>query len=760
MVMANPSFPSFKPHYHATMLAAIKQEPLQSPSFLPPPTPIPPPLTTIKTEPDQQQPLQPPPSIPPPIPIPPPLATVKTEPDQPEQQQPLQSPPFLPPPIPIPPEQQQPLQSPSPQIPIRSPLATVKAEPNQPEQQQPLQSPPFLPPPEQQQPLQSPPFLPPQIPIPSPSATFKTEPDQPEQQQPLQSPPFFSPPIPIPPPLATTVITEPNQPEQQQLQEEPQLLKSINDLASHAAAVLAFKSKFDELTKHLDFINQAIDSKFNEPLHEEQHPQIEPQPQPYLKSTQIEAETVQKVAETAPPPKPSCGEIQKYCMWMKGKQVRKYIVKNLSNLPMLREEVPAALKLAPEPAKLVLDSVGEMILMGKKAYTNDPSSNQARRAILLLLEFFLSMMSGESRVKIAANVKVSAQNRAVALRKRLNKEGGLSNATAGDARGLLLYVACFGIPNAFTNQDLGTLLKLCNLRSISDAIKASPWLPGKMPDIIESMAKNGMHFEALEVVSIFGLEDEFSPKTILTLFLQESTKAFEREKEEAHNSPVELRKANEKRLGALKSIVHYLDYLEDRRSDAKELLGSWRIKEKIVKLEEEIPKPYKRIVKKKEQPKRKPDEMGSSSTGKSEEMKRSRFDTQGPALPKSHVNQLREQPTAILAEGEDLVPNSCPVASSAPHPGNGSGSGSGQMGGTTGVESSGIGVIPASSYSEADQMMSGSGLRCGWPQHSDMQSASTWFVGLFGSSLSIEGFVGLPDKSVRTLADLYRFADT
>ncbi|KAK8530807.1 hypothetical protein V6N13_030746 [Hibiscus sabdariffa] len=620
------------------------------------------------------------------------------------------------------------------------------------------------------------------------------------KHEPLQPPPFLPPPIPIPPPLATVKT------------EESQLLKSINDLASHASAILAFKSRFDELTKHLEFINLAIDSKFNEPL-----PQIEPKP--CLKSTQTEAETVQKGPKTAPPPppppQPSCGGIQSHCMRMNGKQVRKYMAKHLSNLPVLREEVTAALKLAPEPAKLVLDSIGEIFLMGKNAYTKVPSLSQARQAILLLLELFLLMMSGDSGVRIAAKVKLEAQNRAVAWRKRLNKEGGLGEASEADARGLLLYVACFGIPKVFLNEDLGILLKLCNLSSISDAIKASPWLPGKIPDlvvplpcnlkamaltekvefpressmrsreaqaslpngrtllfatdIIESMAKNGMHFEAMDVASIFGLEDKFSPKRILTLFLQESTKAFERQKREAYNSPAVLRKVNEKRLGALKSVVHCLED-PTKHSDATELLGSWLLKEKIVKLEEEIAEPVKRIVKKNTKPKRKPDEMGSSSMIKSQEIKRARFDTKEPPVPESHVNQLREQPTAILAEGDGLVPHSCnannyPVASSAP---NGStcslpGNGSGQMGGTTGVESSGIGVIPASSYSgedgeievdNADQMMSD-----GWPKLSDVQSASAWFVGLFGSSLSVEGFVGLPDNSVRTIADLYRFAD-
>ncbi|MBA0674115.1 hypothetical protein Goari_015727, partial [Gossypium aridum] len=267
-------------------------------------------------------------------------------------------------------------------------------------------------------------------------------------------------------------------------------------------------------------------------------------------------------------------------------------------------------------------------------------------------------------------------------------------------------------------------------------------------DIIESMVKNGMPFEAVEVASIFGLEDKFSSKTMLTPFLQESTKAFERAKREANKSHVALKKANEKQLDALKSIVHYS---ENRSIDATELLGSWQIKEKIVTLEEEIVELKKRIEEKKMK-KRKRNEKGSSSTVKSQEVKRSRLATEGSPLPKSEANQLCEQPTTILSEGNALVPissnaNNSPVTSAAPHGSTNSfpKTEMDQIGGTTNVRSGSI---------------SGNGLPYRWQQGYVAQSTSKWFADLFGSSPSMEGFVGLPDRTIRTLADLYRFADS
>ncbi|PPR92050.1 hypothetical protein GOBAR_AA28626 [Gossypium barbadense] len=538
---------------------------------------------------------------------------------------------------------------------------------------------------------------------------------------------------------------------------------------------------------------------------------------------------------------------------MRSKRVRKYIITHLSDIPKLREEVPAALKLAPEPAQLVLDCIGRFFLLGKKAQIKVPYIPLARQASVLVLEFFLLMMRGEGGFLIAANVKVEARKRAVEWRKRLIGEGGLDKANETDAKGLLLFVACFGIPEVFSNEDLGVLFKLTKLSGISDAVKCSPFLHGKIP-IIESMVKNGMPFEAVEVASIFGLEDKFSSKTMLTSFLQESTKAFEGAKQEANKSHVALKKVNEKQLDALKSIVHYsenrsidatellvksqemkrsrlategsplpkseanqlceqlttilsegdgsvpissnannspvtsaaphgstccfpengiaqmgkanekqLDALEsivqypkNLSNDVTELLGSIQFEKKIVKLEERVAELHKRLEEKKLKPNRKLDEMGSSSTVKSKEMKQSQFATKGSPLPKSNVNQSHEQPSAILAEGmklyDGLVPNSChandyPVASAAPHGSTNSfpKTEMDQIGGTTNVRSGG---------------MSGNGLAYTWQQGYVAQSTSKWFADLFGSSPSIEGFVGLPDRTIRTLADLYRFADS
>ncbi|KAK8536542.1 hypothetical protein V6N13_000195 [Hibiscus sabdariffa] len=614
----------------------------------------------------------------------------------------------------------------------------------------------------------------------------------------IKQEPLPSPPDPVLLPLAV-VKPQPQQrlpspqpqpqPQQQQEQGQPQFLKSIDDLASLSSAIHAFKCRFDDLTKHLDFVNQAIDSKFSEPQ-QIKGPQIETQSA--LKTTDTDGETETKGPDMASPSRSSRSEIEILCEMMSSKGLRKYIATHLSNVPKLREEVPKALKLAPEPAKLVLDCIGRFFLQGIRAYTKDSPMIPARQASILALELFLLMMGGlqgEGRVEVPAYLKAEAEKAAVSWRKRLHIEGGLAKASEADARGLLLFVACFGIPKVFRFEDLGNLLRLCNLRDISDALRGSPVLPHKMPDIIEAMAKNGMHVEAVDVASIFGLEDKYSLENILTLFLQESAKAFSRAKQEAPNSLEALRMANEKHLDALKSVVRYL---EDGSSDVAKFLGSWKIEEKIIKMEEENLLLNRRIEEKRMAPKRKLDEMGSSSWVMSQEIQRSRFATVGSPLPNtSRVNGLHEQRTTTLAEGvrsyDGLMPNSYesaisgrvtsyPAALSIPHgPAVGSlpRNGVAQMVGISGVGSSSmmtnLGAISKISYSGAhgevevdkgEQTISTTLPYGGWRQHSVGQSASMRFSSLYGSSSTIEGFAGLPDSTVRTSADLYRFADS
>ncbi|KAF8378090.1 hypothetical protein HHK36_029426 [Tetracentron sinense] len=428
-------------------------------------------------------------------------------------------------------------------------------------------------------------------------------------------------------------------------EEEAPYLKSVNELRGLATSLSTFRRRWDEFQKHLDFIQNAIATALSN--HTAPLPTEEQQQQQLLVSTP---------ASVAPDsPISSHSELIYLCEKMSSRSVRKYIASHMSDIPKLREEVPAALKGAPNPSKLVMECIGRFYLQGTKAYCKDSPMIPARQVSLLILEFLLLMGCTE----IEPSVKEEAEVAAIAWRKRLISEGGVSKANEIDARGLLLFVGSFGIPTVFGKEDLRDLILLSNPSEIADALRRSPCLLERVPDIIQGMLKNGMHIEAVDVAYTFGVEDKFHPKTILTSFLRESKEVLKKTRRGSNSSPLVLKEATEKQIAALKSITKCL---ENHKIDAVGLLPGWQMREKIAYLEKEIADLDKKIEEK-TMSKRKAVEVESSKRFKIQEVKRPRPAGKVspmifPAVIGSQESQ--EQKAVGFADGKSLYDDLAP----------------------------------------------------------------------------------------------------
>ncbi|XP_002511054.2 protein FRIGIDA [Ricinus communis] len=561
-------------------------------------------------------------------------------------------------------------------------------------------------------------------------------------------------------------------------QQEPQFLQSIEELNTLSSAINEFYRRFSELQNHLDFIHTSIKQ------HEEQQ-QIQDAPTPTITTptivtdnqTTITDAKKETVINSAPPPakSSSSSELISLCEMMCGRGLRKYLTSNLTNIPKLRNEVPTALKYAPKPAKLVFDCFGGFYLQGSRAYTKDSPMVPGRKASILVLELFLLIL--DDGIQFDSDLRQEAQQAAAAWRKRLIAEGGVSKACEIDARGLLLFVGCFGIPKVFTSGDIWDLIRSSNLQQISDALKRSHVLVTKVSDILERMMNNGMKIEAIDVAYTFGIEDKFPPQKLLTSFLRDSKEALKRRRREANNSPVLLKEASQKHLSTLKSAMKFL---EGRKLDPKKLLPGWQVTEKIDKLEKEIAD-LNRKIDDKVAPKRKADENEFSINLKSQEVKRLRFT--GSPLISSPSFGLHEQRVPSHLDGNGsynastrinmvdggfscLISNP-PVAGSMLY-------GSGSYSAAYGVPStSSFAGVYRETLADRTGNITGSNVSAfGWHGVGDAsiidgtrgqslvhQSGS----GLFGPS--IEGFAGLPNSSPpgaanqSSASDLYRFAD-
>ncbi|KAL6559730.1 hypothetical protein OROGR_004847 [Orobanche gracilis] len=383
----------------------------------------------------------------------------------------------------------------------------------------------------------------------------------------------------------------------------PPFIDSIADLKGLSAAIASFQQCYEDLHNHLDSIKAAMLSKL---------PPETPQVTPIISSSsgkldQSEASLKPDLPETSPKPDASDGtalqkqqqdsdplnsELEGFCKTMCSRSIRRYLQTHLSNLSKMREEVPKALNLAPKPPQLVLESLGKFYLQGSKAYTRNSPMIPAREASIFLLECFLLMMGMDSvngknngMLSIEKTVKEGADEAALAWRKRLVVEGGLAKASETDAQGLLLFVACFGIPDSFRRDDIQDLLSAANAKKIVGLLRKSHVLMKKIPEIVEWMVKHKMEVDAVNLIYTFGLEERFDPQSILLSYLRESSESWKNPKKGSQSPAAALNEANKKQLATLKSICRCL---ERHKIDPAELLPGWQINEKITTLEKDV----------------------------------------------------------------------------------------------------------------------------------------------------------------------------
>ncbi|XP_059640788.1 protein FRIGIDA [Cornus florida] len=586
-------------------------------------------------------------------------------------------------------------------------------------------------------------------------------------------------------------------------QQQPSFINSVTQLRDLSTALAAFQRRYDELQEHLDFIGTAIDS--NWPKHLDADPSQElavvPVTETPASDTDGMPESVnseQKRVEE----KPSRSELEFLCEMMKGTDLRRYIGSRLSDIAKVRKEVTTALKCAPNPAKLVLECFGRFFLQSSKAFSKDSPQIRSRQASFLILECFLLM--GCDSVEIEPAVKEEAELAAVTWRERLMKECSLAKANEIEARGLILFLACFGFPGAFKFDDVRGLIHSSNARKISSTLCRSNILIARTSEIIEWMVKKKMEVEAVDIVYIFGLENRFSPQAILTPFMRRSKETFKKVKNSARSSDPELIEANQKKLADLKYV---LKCLEDHEIDPFKVLPEWNIKETICGLEKEIADLRKTVGDAKERsrregnpkekvtPKRKADEIESpiktqevrpswiGGYGPQRQMAAGYEDAQNPyngltsmnlsdGRLSSHINSYSASPSVL--HGYGAGPSSSNVISSA------AGSESsvlaaGMLAGSGGILPSGsvVGVYGGVQADNGRQVMNQDHLY-GW--HGDAafrtggfghslagQPAAIGVNGLYRPSSTMEGFAGFPDppggSNRSSSSDLYQFAD-
>ncbi|XP_060200690.1 protein FRIGIDA-like [Lycium barbarum] len=305
----------------------------------------------------------------------------------------------------------------------------------------------------------------------------------------------------------------------------------------------------------------------------------------------------------------------------------------------LKRDVLKALKLSPYPAKIILECIGEFYTQDSNAYVEGSPLIKERKAKVLLLECFLMMM-GEGRVVEIENVvKEKAEQAALAWYRRLNFEGGILKAQEIDARGLLLLIGCFGIPQAFRNEDIKDLLHQSYIKMISVSLSRSSVLMPKIPEIIEDMLKENLVVDTV----YFGLENRFNPRRLLTSILHESELSL-----------LNKLTRSEQMKGSGDSVVREVIGVKRRywcfESCHSKLLPEWEIGRKVMSLEKENAQLRKKLKGsgQKIAQKRKIDETEWLSN---KEVKRSHFPNPWPPQQQRVVNHVDSNNTLLESGG-------------------------------------------------------------------------------------------------------------
>ncbi|KAH0687412.1 hypothetical protein KY285_017978 [Solanum tuberosum] len=267
--------------------------------------------------------------------------------------------------------------------------------------------------------------------------------------------------------LIETVNALQNITKQSEFLQPPTNDDSIVNFSKLSDAFSAFQVCFAELHRHVVSIGTLIDSMrpldttSTTPLSVSSLPAAaaaapEQEPEPSSEFDPSEEEEVE-VKSPCLELKSTRSELESICERTDGRGLRKYMITHLSDINVLLEEVPKALKLSRNPARLVLDCVGKFYLQGSRAYVKGSPVVNGRKASILVLDCFL-LMGIDEGVEFEKEVKEESEKAALAWRKRLIAEGGFRKAYDMDTRGLLLLIGCFGIPGEFRNEDIRDLL--------------------------------------------------------------------------------------------------------------------------------------------------------------------------------------------------------------------------------------------------------------------------------------------------------------
>ncbi|KAF7044894.1 hypothetical protein CFC21_054062 [Triticum aestivum] len=319
-------------------------------------------------------------------------------------------------------------------------------------------------------------------------------------------------------------------------------------------------------------------------------PVPEPEPKPALPAE------VGPVRAPKPAPKPGPGRERRaseqeaemlggICEQMGSRSLRGFVTTHLRDRAWLRRVGPAALRRAPDPAVLVIRAVSRSYICAE--------SENAETACVLLLELYVRAgcprrPEGEGEAEVRAEARVSA----LSWRSRIVREKGrVADASARDARGLILLMAAFGVPLEFPLQELYQLMLAGGCLTWVDVLRCSQPFMKKLRDVVADMLNRGSYREAIGVILAFDLQEAFPLDGVLSYIVDKVVRNRKEQESEVECDLAGSKKRDEEELLLWRSISKYVE----ERTPCFSEMSCPSLAERIKVLEERVGKPNQNL---------------------------------------------------------------------------------------------------------------------------------------------------------------------
>ncbi|XP_028758508.1 truncated FRIGIDA-like protein 1 isoform X2 [Neltuma alba] len=236
-------------------------------------------------------------------------------------------------------------------------------------------------------------------------------------------------------------------------------------------------------------------------------------------------------------------ELSTLCEKMDGKGLRQYVIVHAKEKTAIQAELPGALRCAPDPAAMVLDS-----LDGFYGVTDprDMEQRKFRRACIVLMEQ-LRVLSPNIGFKVRERAKMVASEWKASL--------WTDGAKTLEALGFLHFVVAYGLLSEVSMDELVDFTAMAANNDEVPQLCRTIGLTEKIPDLVQKLVDKGKHVLAVKYIFEFSLAEKIPPVPILKACVDEANKLAKRLLQEGKS----LNEATARETHALKSVIKVIE---------------------------------------------------------------------------------------------------------------------------------------------------------------------------------------------------------